>query len=425
MRVILCALIFALISSCVVDAKWARGSVDTQSKWVFLSKFAFTADSHSGPNNGGGRLLYNISNGPSDLVLSYYMWRPPGNREVWKDVYAAAERGEDCYKLRQSSLGNLTVGNSGGEQDFTEGYPRYWFIAASSCSSKNLKFDYSLHFLQSDGSWAEEVSYDQKDLPALYLFYFLAYFFGVCAHAYGVWSLHRSDFLHPVVKLLSATIGTQFLSIFCLFVHWMAYRKNGVGSPFMLGCGEFFDFLVQLMFMLLLLLIAKGWAISSENVSDKKILAGIIGAFSVVYLALFIFGWTGINPATTVYIYETGPGITILVLRALLLIYFIWCLKDGVLSENHPSKRRFYQIFCAVYTAWFISLHLAVIIAASNNNDPEHKIRTVEPFYVTINTLSLAILAFLFWPTQIVKYFDVRSNDGLLAGTAGSPYETL
>jgi len=71
----------------------------------------------------------------------------------------------------------------------------------------------------------------------------------------------------------------------------------------------------------------------------------------------------------------------------------------------------------------FFALHLIVIVAAIR--DPEERIRTVVPFYVTVQTLALAVLAFLFWPSQIVKYFDVRPSEGLLTGSSSSPYETL
>jgi len=411
----------------LAESAWVRGSINTDRNWQFVAKFAFDAG-FLGNNSAPALEIYAKGVNASNSIISYYMWSSLNGRLPWAEVYSKGSKwmsAAECNALvRQNSLGSVPLSEY-FKQPFDEGYPRYWFIAISNCDSPNgiHGVDYSLHFTQGDTNWGYEVSYDQQDLPGLYLFYFLVFLIGLALHAYGVWSLYRSDFLHPVVKLLSATIFTYFLSIFCFFVHWMAFKNNGIGSSFMLGAGEFLDFVAQTLFILLLLLIAKGWAISTTEVSEKKILTGFIFVFAVLYLSLFIYAWKGLDPASTLYIYETAPGIVLLVIRALTLIYFIFCLRYGVLYESHPSKRRFYQIFVAVYTAWFLSLHIIVIVAAVR--DPENRIRTVEPFYVTVNTLALTILGFLFWPSQIVKYFDVRPSEGLLTGAASSPYETL
>jgi len=429
MKSILCLLILLSISMLpyLAEAKRVEGTINTDDKWVYLTKFAF----HPGVETNNtwtneGHLVFEIENFNATVVpnlrLYYYMWLD-GHDEHWLDIYNNRNH-MTCDELVAKADDNRILFANYSDHPFAQKFPRYWFIAIADCKSNGFKdFKYKLHIYNTDSDWGKEISFDQQDLPGLYLFYFLLYLVGLAAHIYGIYTLYRSDFLHPVVKILSATIFLYFISIFCLFIHWMSYKNNGVGSPFFLGAGEFLDFLSQILFTLLLLLIAKGWAISTTEVTEKKILGAVIGIFCILYLAIFIFAWAKMDPASTLYIYETGPGIALLVIRALTLGYFIWSLRHGVLHESHPSKRRFYQIFTAVYTAWFLSLHLIVIVAAIRN--PEQRIRTVEPFYVTVNTIALAILAFLFWPSQIVKYFDVRPGDGLLSGSTSSPYETL
>jgi len=422
--------LLGLLCTVPVQGAWFRGSLSTDRNWHFLAKFAFDAGNYHperGIEDHLGILEFTAQHAKEGTNLYAYLWPALDQSPAWPDIYQIGRNKIDtneCLKLTSYARANQVLSTNTTKLTFGENYPRYWFIVAANCySTEGIHIDYQLHFYQTDVGWTREVSYDQQDLPALYIFYFIVFLIGVIAHGYGVWSLYRTDFLHPVVKLLSVTIFSYFLAIFCYFVHWMSFKNNGVGSHFMLGTAEFLDFATQTLFILVLLLVARGWAISTTEVTEKKIVAGFIFIFFVLYLSIFIYGWTGLDPASTLYIYETAPGIVLLVFRALAMTYFIYCLRFGVLHESHPSKRRFYQVFAAVFTAWFLSLHIIVIVAALQV--PENRIRTVEPFYVTVNVLALAIMGFLFWPTQIVKYFDVRHQDGLLTGSTSSPYETL
>lgn len=83
----------------------------------------------------------------------------------------------------------------------------------------------------------------------------------------------------------------------------------------------------QLTFMLLLILLAKGWAISKTQISQKLILTIIVSAFLLMYISMFIWQNVGQDPASTLYVYESAPGIIILVLRCLAMGYFVWNLR--------------------------------------------------------------------------------------------------
>jgi hypothetical protein len=59
----------------------------------------------------------------------------------------------------------------------------------------------------------------------------------------------------------------------------------------------------QLMFMFLLLLLAKGWAVSNTAVSDKTYLIVGVCVFLLSYITMFIWQNVGEDPASTVSIY--------------------------------------------------------------------------------------------------------------------------
>ena len=64
----------------------------------------------------------------------------------------------------------------------------------------------------------------------------------------------------------------------------------------------------QLVFILMLLLLAKGWAISKTQITDQKILTAGFCVFLLCYISMFIWENVGRDPASTIYVYESAPG---------------------------------------------------------------------------------------------------------------------
>jgi len=178
----------------------------------------------------------------------------------------------------------------------------------------------------------------------------------------------------------------------------------------------------QLTFMFLLVLLAKGWAITKSEVDDKKFLVIMVSAFLLAYITMFIWQNVGRDPASTLYVYESAPGIIILVLRSLALLWFLFLLRKTHLDEQNDEKKRFYFIFGILYTLWFLALPLIVLLAVLLQ--AWYRFKVVTGLFLCVNTLGLFGLAFLLWPNRASRYFQVTKTD-LLLGKSSSPYETL
>jgi hypothetical protein len=139
---------------------------------------------------------------------------------------------------------------------------------------------------------------------------------------------------------LTGTIATETVSLLCIFIHYAVYKNNGVGAPGLLGLGEsthssnhisnqisVLNMGSQLTFMLLLILLAKGWAISKTQITHKLLLTVVVSAFLLTYISMFIWQNVGRDPASTLYVYESAPGVIILILRCLAMLYFMWNLR--------------------------------------------------------------------------------------------------
>jgi membrane-associated HD superfamily phosphohydrolase len=149
------------------------------------------------------------------------------------------------------------------------------------------------------------------------------------------------------------------------------------------------DLAAQLVFMLVLILLGAGWAITRHHIPYKRVLVVILSLFGVAYLAFFIWENVGVDAASTLYVYESAPGIwqvelfvtarrnhyfspqsvdTVLVLvvsERKLLGRKVGRGHRNVMFFSHPNKRKFYMMFGCIFSIWYLALPVVVIFAST------------------------------------------------------------
>jgi len=233
-------------------------------------------------------------------------------------------------------------------------------------------------------------------------------------------TMYRIAPVHPILWLLSSAVLLELVSIVFIFIHYMTYSGNGIGVPALKTLGDILDICSQVVLMMLLVVLSKGWTITRAKIVGRNQIIIIFAIFVVVYFVIFIWGLVGVDPATTDYIYNSAPGVIILVVRSLAWVYFLYSIRDTLIVENHPTKRKFYKYFSILYSLWFVALPIIVIMSVVIS--PWYSQKVVVNFYLVMNTLGLAVLSFLLWPTRSSDYFTITPPD-LLAGT--TPYDTI
>jgi len=386
---------------------------------VFLGKFCYVKVPQV-PESAAGTLSWNIYNLPADSKVLLAFYHDDYDNRRWPEIY---QKSVDCkQKLAQSNYNVSATTKDTTIAPRDVGSPHFWYVAAVNCGG-SIDLDYDMRFLNSWGAdkWVLQFSCDEVGLEGLYISYFIFYFIGACIHAYAIFMLVRANSYHTIVKLLSAAIGLEGLSVFSLFIHYCVYEKDGVGAPALKGIGDILDLASQVVFIFLLLLIAKGWCISKTRLDDRLVVLIGVGVLALAYLALFIWENVGVDPGSTLYIYQSPPGIIILVLRGLTMLWFMWTLRATYMEENHPAKRTFYLWFGIACVTWFLALPLITIIAAGTPN-AWNELKTVTILYVTSNALAFGGLQFLLWPSRASEYFQISARLDL-AGTI--PYDAI
>ena len=169
-------------------------------------------------------------------------------------------------------------------------------VTEKSCEwveTKNLphvELSYDLWFVNGSpgtkGSnfFEHQFSIEHFDVLELYLVFFILYMFLIPVQCYA-FAIKQ----HVVAFLLFVCLLLEFFGILFNFVHFVTFAKDGVGIEKLVTVGMFFDLLAQSSFMLLLLLVVKGMAISCVKLPLTKLIFVVTVwlAYTVANVALF------------------------------------------------------------------------------------------------------------------------------------------
>lgn len=215
------------------------------------------------------------------------------------------------------------------------------------------------------------------------------------------------------MRILTSAIALELLSDFCMMIHYAVYKNDGLGVSGMHALGQLFNMGAELMLIFMLILISKGWAITSNYLPDRNPILISIAVLFISYMILFIWDKAGRDPASTLYFYESVPGVFLLVFRVLAFGWLGWSLRTTLTLETLPEKRRFYAAYGIASTAWFLLLPLFVIIITGV--PAWYREKTIEALASTLNFVAVATFAFLLWPSRAADYFTIKPTNTLIS----------
>lgn len=130
---------------------------------------------------------------------------------------------------------------------------------------------YDLHLVQGRPSRSDsnpltyEFSFDQQYILEMNLVFFCVYVLLVPLQLYAV-RIQK----HPVTKLFTLSLVLEFVSLALILWHLVRFAAGGVGNDVLRTTGDILDIFSRTSFMLILLLLAKGWAVTRQQVSRSS-----------------------------------------------------------------------------------------------------------------------------------------------------------
>lgn len=236
--------------------------------------------------------------------------------------------------------------------------PRFWYVALARCvpggdqyrpsftQITQQEFDkyyfsawFELHFTQADGS---ELPVQQRGLPLTYSIMAVLSAGVAVAQTISARAMRQSESFHSIVKLLTMVVGFFFAANALLGLHYVALAANGVGVVFFYYAAKIVQVFVRVGTILLAMLVAKGWTITSVTLHGQETLSCVMVTFLGLYLSMAMWYLVWLDPASTLYIYESWPGVGICSIQLAVLGWFAVTLFETRELEESTSKRRFF-----------------------------------------------------------------------------------
>ncbi|KAJ8601796.1 hypothetical protein CTAYLR_006823 [Chrysophaeum taylorii] len=393
------------------------GSLDTLEPWVFVERFCFVPtpknlDAHETSRKYGlldFRVTFPV--GASPEMLLYY-----DGFDKWVDLYTSDGT---CSKKRREATRSLDLGTKGGfvrRVSTSDGETtasgkvkidvstNVWvFIAFSNCDAEcsgfcqgPLVLDYDLHLTNGNDPQTREFSADETGaLPTTLTF----------LGAYGVLGalctllrarLRRRRKFHHTVAMLCWSVWVQLAGCVFAAVHYATFAADGEGAPACRNTATFLWHAADLLLVLLVVLLAKGWTIVRRKLSinGRVRVAAYVTALTWTTLSLELWRFYVFDPAKTASHYESPPGVVLVSLRAAAVLWFWHAARTT--ARNYRSKIRFYRKFNAIFTLWLIAKPLLVLVGLAVDDNRRQ-------IFILASDLALAFaahasLAFLYLP---------------------------
>ncbi|XP_065173129.1 transmembrane protein 145-like isoform X2 [Atheta coriaria] len=248
---------------------------------------------------------------------------------------------------------------------------RWWFIAVSNCrGNRGIHIRYRMLMTNGDPGdyWHEHFSADEFYVLPVLMAFSVAYSFLLLAIIICSIELKSRQLLHSTYKLFVFSTLIQFFGIVFKSMCYLKYAVNGLGSPGLRVMGNMFMGMSETCFLLLLLLLAKGYTVTRGRL---PLSAGVkvtifMCLYVVTYISLFIYEAKVFDPGEVLYTYESPAGYGLIILRIAAWCMFIYSTVFTL--KHYPEKANFYYPFNVFGTLWYIA-GPAFIISANTYID--------------------------------------------------------
>jgi len=306
---------------------------------------------------------------------------------------------------------------------FRASYPTYFFISAANCDKScnsafcqgSLQLQYE--FLLSNGldRSDKQFSSDEQGILEILLVFLLIYIL-LSIFAFGVgYALAKLQKLHHTVVLLIYSIILQLIGVVCRLINYVQYSSNGQGVPAFEVAGCILQVVSNVLVVLLLILLAKGWTIYRKEISATGRMK-IAVYFTFFLLFSCVVQWLAVyqfDPSMVVSPYESTPGF---ILISLWFLMWAWFLHASYTTfKNSKQKRGFYKKFCTLFGLWFIIIPLLYIASIKVDNSKRARFAVAwELIYMSVAHVALLIL---YNPvTRCNKTFPFHANTSDMLG---------
>ncbi|XP_044764553.1 transmembrane protein 145 [Coccinella septempunctata] len=243
-------------------------------------------------------------------------------------------------------------------RSFTSSRERWWFVALSNCKShKGIHVKYRI--LMTNGPpgdyWHEHLSADEFYILPILTAFTVSYTVLLLVIVVSAAELKARQLLHTTYKIFFLSVILQLFGIMLQTIAYLKYAMTGLDTMRLKRFGSIFMGASETCFLLLLLLLAKGYTVTRGRlpVSCSIKLTIFMCCYVVTYIAIFIYESLVFDPGEVLYLFESPAGYALIMLRLLAWCMFIYSTIFTL--KHYPEKGNFYYPFNICGTLWFVA----------------------------------------------------------------------
>ena len=135
------------------------------------------------------------------------------------------------------------------------------------------------------------MSYDRQGVVEVFGFVFGAYFLLSLLFSRAIARLLRRGVLHPVHQIIIGCFFIQWLGLTLELAHETQFAVDGEGLPYTKNAGDVIGAIAYISFLFSLMMIARGWSVTTSKLSRKAIMAAYYALFLGAFIAVYDAPW--------------------------------------------------------------------------------------------------------------------------------------
>uniref|UniRef100_K1QLI5 Uncharacterized protein n=1 Tax=Magallana gigas TaxID=29159 RepID=K1QLI5_MAGGI len=365
-------IIFSCLLVLVFPAECLRieGTLSSTENWEFLARFCFLS------NKGSMRFEfeYPVEYKTQDVLL--YFDEASQWDSVYKQPLSCAQKVAVLNPANNQIISLSTLYTWSGCKEVTENgvtkvkcvggrtfrssRERWWFIAISRCDTGTtgtvgLNLKYSLHMTNAkdDDILRHEFSADEFYILPIDISFTIMYILVLGVSVLFAYLLRQRQLFHTTYKMYMVSIGLWTFSLLLYSIAYGKYANTGYKEHGTEYAARAFGTLSYLTFILMLILMAKGYTITRGKLTSASTIkiSVFFTLYFVTFAVLFIYESLVFDPGEVLYLYESPPGYGLITMRLLGWAWF--CYSVFFTLKHYKSKSMFYYPFFIFYTVWF------------------------------------------------------------------------
>ncbi|XP_050416029.1 transmembrane protein 145 [Patella vulgata] len=430
----------------VIDAKRVEGTIDTTSpesfaNWVFITRFCFL----SKYGTLEYKFVYPVEYATENVLLYFdeaTQWaavyktslncsakvavlKPENNQIIALDQGSGIASQYSNCKIFTKDGTNFY--NCTGTRTFRSARERWWFIALARCEDKQgqprgLKLDYSIHMTNGGGLLTYEYSADEFYILPVDIAFLLAYLIMLALSIVCASFLQKRQLFHTTYKMYLVSVSLWTFHLFLLCIGYGMYGDTGYQQTKTILTARIFGSASILVFLLMLILMAKGYTITRGRLSSQGTIKLTVFTciYIVVYSVMFIWEAELFDPGKVLYVYDSPPGYGLIAMR---IVGWIWFLYAIFFTLKHfPNRGMFYYPFFGFFTVWFWAGPIVILIS-QHSMALWTREKTVNGVELLVALVGHAFFLIITRPNAANKNFPyhIRTTQiGAMQGTASS-----